>query len=266
MSSDELNSLLDQETFHGGTDITRALLDAAAYVERDARREARRAIVILTDDQTEFDRNEAAVSRALTRADAVLSALIAPDAMHSGYGQPGGMGRGGSWPGGGGGMGGPLGGIILGRGGPYGGGRRGGPGMRGPRTHSAGTSEIARRSGGDSMSVDGASALEDTLARLRQRYALNFYLPAGVKPGEERHIEVALSDAARSRHPGAEVRYRQTYMAPSGAGFSAPPASGEPVVVTRDSSDTPERTVANPQRLRAGAYPWKRPNRTRGRS
>src|SRR5207253_8893115 len=102
---------------------------------------ARRAFVILTDDETEFERNEAKVSQALVKADAVLSALIAPDAMRY-SGMPGGGrrrgGSGGSWPGSGGGstwpgngpMGGPLGGIILGPRGGYGGprGGQGGPG------------------------------------------------------------------------------------------------------------------------------------------
>src|SRR5205085_11718044 len=43
-----LERLLDQESFDGGTDITRGLLDASKYMERYARRDARRAIVILT--------------------------------------------------------------------------------------------------------------------------------------------------------------------------------------------------------------------------
>ena len=47
------------------------------------------AIVILTDDQTERDRDEAAVSRALENANAVLSALLAPDAMRNRQGWPG---------------------------------------------------------------------------------------------------------------------------------------------------------------------------------
>src|SRR5258705_668568 len=38
----EFERLLDQETFRGGTDITRSLYDAASYVRREARREARR--------------------------------------------------------------------------------------------------------------------------------------------------------------------------------------------------------------------------------
>jgi VWFA-related protein len=213
----ELERMLRQETFRGGTDITRGMLDAADYVRRQGRKDARRAIVILTDDQTEFDRDDERVGRALERADAVMSALIAPDAMAGRYGHGGGgqgQGGGGTW-GNGGGIGGALGGIILGGGGM---GRRGGyPGRGGGGGHtkSAGTSEIARASGGDSMSVDDASALEDTLARLRQRYALHFQVPPGAQAGQERNIEVSLSDAARRRYPDAELRFRRTYVSPS---------------------------------------------------
>jgi len=179
-----LERVLDQETFDGGTDITRALLDAASYMSRNARRGARRAIVILTDDQTQRQRDDAAVSRALGRADCVLSALIAPDALHS-------SGSGGFGP----------------------------SGLRRhpARTQSAGTSSIALASGGDSMAVEDASAFEDTLARIRERYALYFYLPDGVKPGEERAIQVDLSDAARRRYPGALLHYRRSYLAPNGS-------------------------------------------------
>jgi hypothetical protein len=94
------------------------------------------------------------------------------------------------------------------------------PWIIGPRTRSAGTSAIARRSGGDSVAVEDASAFENTLARIRERYALYFYLPEGVKPGDERAIEVELSDDARRRYPGAEVRYRRSYLAPNGAADS----------------------------------------------
>src|SRR5580704_5543157 len=226
----EMNRLLDQESFRGGTDITRGLYDAATYMGRSGRRDARRAVVILTDDETQLNRDEDGVSRALTRADTVLCALIAPDAMASrgmGRGTPQG---GGGWPGGGVG-GGPLGGIILGRRGGYG--NRGqGPMGGGPRTHSAGTAEIARRSGGDSMPVDDAYALETTLSRLRQRYALYFNLPAGVRAGEERSIEVSLADGALRRYGDAEVRYRRVYMAQNGS------AAG-PTVITRAPVSAP---------------------------
>jgi VWFA-related protein len=198
----ELESVLDRETFEGGTDITRGLLDTAYYVEQNARRDARRAIIVVTDDQTERSRNEAAVLRALTRADSVLSALIAPDALHTGtaYRRP------------------PsfdddrprdiFGDKIPRRFGSY---------PRGPRTQSAGTSQIANQSGGDSMAVNQASAFEQTLERIRERYALYFYLPEGMQPSEEHSVEVLLTDAARRRYPGAQVRYRRSYLAANGA-------------------------------------------------
>jgi VWFA-related protein len=235
----EMDRLLRDERFNGGTDITRGLLDAADYVKSSARKDARRAIVIVTDDETEFDRDEERVSRALIRADAVLSALIAPDAMQnrraSGSGYPGGGSRrrtGSTWPGGGGGIGLPGGGTWPGGGGRggNGGGRYPGGVGGGSRTHSAGTSEIARDSGGDSMHVDDADGLETTLSRIRQRYALHFLAPPGNK--EERNIEVALTSAARSRYPDAEIRYRKTYLAPRGSYSEGAAASSTEVTQT----------------------------------
>jgi hypothetical protein len=245
----ELWRLLRDESFNGGTDITRGLLDAAAYMGREGRRDARRAIVIVTDDQTERNRDEEGVSRALLRADAVLSALIAPDAMR--YRSRGQYPQGGTWPGNGGGLGGPLGGIILGRRGRY-----GGPTM-GSRTQSAGTPEIARRSGGDSMPVDGAYALQTTLERIRQRYALHFHLPASARQGQQRSVSIQLAPAALRRYPYAEVRYRREYYV-----SSAPaPASGNPVTVVSqtpqvDSGNAPVRrrgpAVSQPDSLHEG--------------
>src|SRR6185312_11486078 len=54
----ELNRLLRSERFSRGTRITSALLDAAKYVQREGRPGTRRAIVILTDDQTQDEANE----------------------------------------------------------------------------------------------------------------------------------------------------------------------------------------------------------------
>jgi VWFA-related protein len=228
----ELERVLQDETFRGGTDITLGMYDAADMLRREGRPEARKAIIIVTDDETERNRDVDGVSRALGRADAVLSALIAPDAMRGRYGSGGGRYPGGGYPGGGyPGGGGGLGGIILGRPRGY----PGGGGQMGSHTQSAGTREIALRSGGDSMPVDDTYALQDTLTRIRQRYALHFYLPDGVRPGEERYITVELADATRNRYPGAEVRYRQSYFAPTGAG--APRNSPAPVVVSRADSN-----------------------------
>ena len=228
----ELENMLDQESFHGGTDITRALVAAANYVELHARREARRAIVILTDDQTEFERDDARVGRALEQADAVLSALIAPDAMASrGYSTGGSHG---TWSNGGG-----LGRIILGPGGTTR--RRPGGTIAGPHTRSAGTSEIARQSGGDSLPVDDASSLETTLARIRQRYALHFLQPPDARASEERIIDVQLADSIRRRYPDAELRFRRTYLAststPGRVVAEAPPA--EPALITPAPAATP---------------------------
>ena len=127
----QFDNILQQEHFNGGTDITRGMLDAAAYIGREGRRDARKAIVILTDDQTERERDDARVGNALTKADAVMMALLAPDMVgqmrrQGGYPTGGYPGGGGGYPGGGyprrraGG----LGGIILG--GPMGGGYPGG--------------------------------------------------------------------------------------------------------------------------------------------
>ena len=232
----EFDRLLRQERFNGGTDITRAMLDASDYIRRNGRQEARRAIVILTDDQTEFDRDEAAVSRSLARADAILCALIAPDAMAGRQGYPGGGQRRG-------GIGGGLGGIILG--GPLGGPRGGGgyPGGGGGRTstQSAGTSEIARDSGGDSMSVYDAGSLEDTLMRLRQRYALFFNMPEGSRAGDDRNITVDLTSDARSRFRDAEVRYRRAFQ----SGNHDRDRDDTPTLTRRRQTD-PEYSTSSP--------------------
>jgi VWFA-related protein len=190
----EIDRLLWEERFNGGTDITRAMLVAAGYMQREGRRDVRRAIIILTDDQTQLDRNEGAVSTALAAANTVMCALIAPDALRFGRNPPGvGLRRG-----------------RLGNPG-------GGPGGYWATTHtqSAGTAEIAHSSGGEAMPVEQASSLQETLRRLRQRFTLFFNLPEGVKPGEERAIEVALADTLLSRFPGATVHYRRVYMTPN---------------------------------------------------
>ena len=96
------------------------------------------------------------------------------------------------------------------------------------------------------MPVDDAYALENTLARLRQRYALNFYVPNGVRGGQERTVEVQLADSARRRYPGAELRYRRTYVAPYGAGGGTS-AAPEPTVITRAPLDT-SQPAATPRR------------------
>jgi hypothetical protein len=169
----------------------------------------------MTDDQTEILNNVWGKSRndvtglvsALDQGDIVLSLLLA----ESGYGYGG--RRGGQYPGGaGGGGGGPWGGIPGGIGFPRGGYPRRGPTIGGHGTKPADTGQVAEQSGGDRMNVDQASALEDTLTRLRQRYALHFNLPEGARVGQERNVVVDLASAARRRYPDAELRYRRSYL------------------------------------------------------
>jgi VWFA-related protein len=220
----EFDNLLRMESFNGGTDITRALFDAAQYMRRQGRKEARRAIVLLTDDQTEFEADESRVVVALNGADTVMSVLLVPNAMR--------RGGGGGYPQGGGGRrGGGIGGVIIGGGGipgiPGGVGypRRGGggyPGGGGQRGRSAGSAEIARESGGDAMQADESAALDTTLNRLRQRYALYFNLPAGVVAGDRRTVDIELEDTVRRQYPEATVRYKRSYVAAASSGAGAP--------------------------------------------
>jgi len=240
----ELNRILRSERFNGGTRITRAMLDAAAYLQREARPEARRAIVILTDDQTQDEEDEARVESALARANAIMSFLQAPyePPTMGGGGRrrsPGTWGSGGGWPGSGGGIGFPGGGIGLpGRGG-YG----------ADPSHTAGTATIAGDSGGDVMQISDASALEDTLARLRQRYALHYYLPEDARPADQRTVLVTLSQDAKRRYQEAEVRYRRVYMAGNNGERSGPtvvthtraPIEEVPDPAVTDSQPAPKR-------------------------
>lgn len=95
-------------------------------------------------------------------------------------------------------------------------------------SHSAGTATIAADSGGDTMPVNDASALEDTLSRLRKRYALYFYLPDGAK-SDGSAVQVDLSQEAKRRYSGAEIRSRRVYL----AGGASSNGTADPTVVTR---------------------------------
>jgi hypothetical protein len=256
--SQELHSILRSESFNGGTHITNALLDAAKYIRMQGRPNARRAVVVLTDDETQDAEDEPRVEQALDESNAVLSFLRAPYAEDfvRGGGVPGGHGplgrsgrvggggngpwsEGGTWPGGG--------SPWPGSGSRLPGGVTVGPGNS---SHSAGTADIAADSGGDVIPVDGASAFEDTLARLRQRYALHFYWPQGAAKPEERLVTVALSRSAGGEYPNAEVRYRRAYI-----GVATGRNSGRLLEVSRqpDSIDSENATVAASPKSASGA-------------
>ncbi len=233
----ELNHLVRSEGFNGGTRITSSLIEGASYVQHYARADARRAVVILTDDETQDAEDEPRVESALSRANAILSFLQAPYEPPMAGRMPGGGGRrrgGIGFPGGGG-----IG--FPGTGWPGGGGIPGGVGVgRVDPSHTAGTDTIARDSGGDTMSINDASALEDTLARLRQRYALHFYLPGEGQAQAEHSVRVDLSNEARIRFADAEVRSRRVFI--SGASN----VSSGPTVVTHQSAPAEPTPVEEP--------------------
>jgi hypothetical protein len=80
---------------------------------------------------------------------------------------------------------------------------------------SAGSPEIARTSGGDSLGINDATSVETTFERIRRRYAIYFYLPDGM--GTEHPLELDLANAARRIHPDASLQYRQVALAKDGA-------------------------------------------------
>jgi len=112
-------------------------------------------------------------------------------------------------------------------------------------SHTAGTAQIAADTGGDTMRVDDAGSLQDTLSRLRQRYALYFYLPEGSKGAEDRNIQVDLAQNARIRYSQAEIRYRHTSMSGNGNENAAGPALVTHAPVNAPLADEP--TLAAPQ-------------------
>jgi len=93
------------------------------------------------------------------------------------------------------------------------------------------------------MQVDEASALEDTLARLRQRYALYFYLPEGSASSDQQTVQVDLSNNARLRFDQADIHYRRVYMASNSSSEHTGP------VVTRAQQPGTATTIDSPPSL-----------------
>ena len=211
-----MDRLLRDESFRGGTDITLGLYEAIRFINREARREVRKAIVIVTDDYTERERDVEGVTRALLDGDIVLSALLAPDAMNQGRrsdpapdwdpraGGP--WPTGGGWPGRGGvgrwpwpGGGRPPGGVVIGT----------GAGLR-----RAGTDQIAEASGGAALPVLHSDSLPESFRQIRQRYALYFAPAEEVRAGEHRRVTVTLTSR---RFAMANLHYRPYYRVASDA-------------------------------------------------
>jgi VWFA-related protein len=185
----QLNSVVHTEHFVGTARITSSLISAASYLQRHARPDARRALVLLTDNATQDSEDEARVEQALQRAGATLSFLFAdhkprldedgdpipekrdkhrrrqegdpPEVHHAAPLSP---------------------------------------------MHSAGAEKIAQDSGGDAVEFEDEYVLEDTLLHLRQRYSVSF--DALDTKTATHEISVNLSDEARARFPDAVIHFR----------------------------------------------------------
>ena len=80
--------------------------------------------------------------------------------------------------------------------------------------------------------------MENTFQRIRQRYAIYFYLPDGME--NARGMELDLTDTARRRHLDAALQYRQVDLAKDGA---------RPVLITRVPAHPPSGRDPEPGKV-----------------
>jgi hypothetical protein len=196
--TDALGREARSEQFNGAARITSALIFASAYLQRHARPDARRAIVVLTGNTTEDGADEQRVLDALQRADATLSFLfpyerkdvdedcdpIVPTADKKKR----------RWP--------------TQDSAP--------PQLKhsAPATapHEAGVGLIAQDAGGDGSVFVDEYALTEMLRHLGRRYTL--WVDGGSTLPEK--LIADLTSGARSRYPTAVVHFRNLYQAGHG--------------------------------------------------
>ncbi len=143
---------------------------------REARKKARRWVLVITGNISIKSMKDSTVTTALWEADAVLNAILVKTR---------------------------LGQAIR----TY-------AHVSGPWTHFTETKleKIVARTGGESLEADAADeAFATIIEHIRTRYRLYYRTPPG-KAGERRKIEVRLSLAAKSKYPKAEIRARNGYV------------------------------------------------------
>ncbi|MFN0169583.1 MAG: VWA domain-containing protein [Bryobacteraceae bacterium] len=177
-----LENAVRPEAIGGGTDINNAVLDAARFLRRQPRTDARRSILILTDNRSFKATKDSTVVRELWEADAVLNALI----FQSGFGRavhryrqmtnPAAL----------------VFGLFL----------------------EANVNRIVEQTGGESLqSGTPLESFREMLERIRKRYSLH-YRPPAAPAGQRRSIRVALTAEVLRKHPGAKVLARRGYVPP----------------------------------------------------
>ncbi|MEZ5400109.1 MAG: VWA domain-containing protein [Bryobacteraceae bacterium] len=160
-----------------GTAIHSALIDAAGYIGRAVdNKPGRRAIVILTDNEgLNYRVGTDMTLRALFQADTVVNAIVTPKAKPPAERK----------------------------------------GYTNPDFSPSDVFRLARETGGEVLRAQRAGeTFQQMLESIRLRYSLHFKAPEDAESGRMRRIRIELSEGARKRRPGAEVRARSGYAVP----------------------------------------------------
>jgi len=174
-SARQISKAVEDHDVGAGTMINSAVLDAAHYMEQHAGPGGRRAILVLTDNLSlSFRLTDGAVIRELNRADTVLNAIVVGRAIR------------------------PRPDLEK---------------YTNPDFTPADVFHLSEATGGEWVKASQAgSTFAEMIDRIRRRYTLAYPEPPS-RPGIFRRVRVALTDAARIRHPFAEIHVREGYYA-----------------------------------------------------
>jgi VWFA-related protein len=175
-SARQISHAVEDHDVGAGTMINSAVVDAAHYMDEHARPGGRRAILILTDNLSlSYQLTDTQVIRDLNKSDTVFNAIVVGRAIRP---SPPGSGK-----------------------------------YTNPDFTPADVFHLAEATGGEWVKANQAGAsFAEMIERIRMRYTLAYPEPAST-PGAFRHVQVALTAAAKLRHPGAELRVREGYFA-----------------------------------------------------
>jgi VWFA-related protein len=156
--------------------INSAVVDAAHYMDAHAGPDGRRAILILTDNLSmSYQLTDGQVIRELNKADTVFNAIVTGRAIRPRPLEPGKLVN--------------------------------------PDFTPSDVFHLAEETGGEWVKADRADAsFNEMIERIRSRYMLAYHEPSATQ-GAFHHIGVSLTEAARRRHPLAELRSRTGYYA-----------------------------------------------------
>ena len=165
----------------GGTHIVAAINAAAILFIKERQTQRRRAIITVTDNYGQFSENKGTAVRNLWEADAVLCGLQVRSPGETAL-------------------------LMYARVSPL------SAPMTWLRTGES-MSGVAEKTGGEVLQGDASVQFTELMHRLRLRYILYYAMPDG-KPGEERHIQVTLSEEAKNRNPHGRIFARTGYHLP----------------------------------------------------